>query len=73
MSNPDTNALVAARVCPIFGKEIDCELCYEATQVGDGILKIDSVPELSDLNINAEKVKEQCSRCKYSSMWEDDF
>lgn len=71
MPNYDIDTLTADRSCPIYQKDICCELCYETVQVLDGLIKSTSVPELNNVDIESSKV--QCQRCKHYSTWEENY
>lgn len=71
MLDNNIDTLTADRLCPVYKKEVCCELCYETVQALDNYLKISSVPELNDIDIN--NAKTQCHKCKHYSTWDESF
>ncbi|MGN0114610.1 MAG: hypothetical protein ACI396_04745 [Acutalibacteraceae bacterium] len=56
------------RMCPIYGKIIDGELCYETALCMQRQFKISSVPETKEMVFQEEKAREICTNCMYSKM-----
>ena len=56
------------RSCPIYGKVIDGELCYETALCMQGLFKLSSVPEAKDIKMGAEDAKKTCTNCPYADM-----
>lgn len=54
-------------ICPVYGREIDPDLCYETLQCLSGMFKISSVPELDEVK-DIETARKQCKGCKYSEL-----
>lgn len=54
------------RYCPVAGKEIDCETCYEMVMCIDGCFKASSIPEI-EFQVN-EETKRICEACPYSDL-----
>lgn len=72
MSVFSIDELTADRFCPVYGKEIGCELCCETVQVFDKILKIEAVPELSGVS-DQETAEKCCKSCPYQKSWEEEY
>ena len=53
--------------CPVYGREIDPDLCYESLECLAGMFKISSVPELAEVK-DIEAARKQCKRCEYSEL-----
>ena len=53
--------------CPVYGKVIDADLCYESLMALSRAVKVSSVPELSDVN-DIEKARKICATCPYSEL-----
>ncbi len=56
------------RTCPIYGKVIDGELCYETALCMKGCFKTSSVQEIDSIEIPIETAREICKECEYSDM-----
>lgn len=56
------------RECPIYGKVIDGELCYETAMCMLGQFKLASVPETEDIILETELARRTCKACPYSDM-----
>ncbi len=56
------------RKCPIYDKIIDGELCYETAMCMQGLFKISSVPESTEIIFDFEKAKNICNKCPYADM-----
>ena len=56
------------RMCPIYGKVIDGELCYETALCMQGLFKLSSVPESKDIKLDAETARKSCTNCPYADM-----
>lgn len=56
------------RECPIYGKVIDGELCYETAMCMQGFFKISSVPESKDITINLDEARKICVGCPHGDM-----
>ena len=56
------------RVCPVYGKVIDGELCYETAMCMQGFFKATSVPELNNIKVDLSEAKKICTNCPYSDM-----
>lgn len=57
----------ADRHCPVFDRIICCDLCYESIMALSKAVKIDSVPELSEIK-DIEKARLICNKCPYSDL-----
>lgn len=66
----ENDSLFADRICPVYNREISCELCCETVQVFDGLIKHNSVPELKSIN-DLDTAKEKCSHCCYGECLEE--
>ncbi|MGN1137094.1 MAG: hypothetical protein ACI4SF_12855 [Oscillospiraceae bacterium] len=55
------------RMCPVFKREIDCDLCYESIMALSKAVKVSSVPELSEIE-NIEEARIICDKCPYSDL-----
>ena len=60
MERPD------AMVCPIVGKMISEDVCYELIMGLYGQIKLSSIPEVKVLN--RETAREICDNCPYSDI-----
>ena len=56
------------RMCPIYEKIIDGELCYETALCMLRFFKASSVPETKDINIDLEEARKICENCPHSDM-----
>ena len=54
------------RYCPVAGKEIDSETCYEMVMCICGCFKTSSVPEIQ-FESN-EETRKTCDACPYSDL-----
>lgn len=54
-------------LCPVYGKELDPDLCYETLQCLANFFKISSVPELKEVR-DIERAKILCKECIYSKL-----
>lgn len=57
----------ADRRCPVFNRIICCDLCYESIMALSKAVKIDSVPELSEIK-DIDKARLICNKCPYSDL-----
>ncbi len=58
------------RDCPVYGREIGCELCFETVMTFEKILISDAVPELDNVK-DMETARKNCEKCPYSTSWEE--
>lgn len=56
------------RMCPIYERVIDGELCYETALCMQGQFKLSSVPESKDIKFDVDKARKICVDCPYSDM-----
>jgi len=56
------------RKCPVYGKVIDGELCYETAMCMQGLFKISSVAETVDIEMPIDLARKTCRDCKYADM-----
>jgi hypothetical protein len=56
------------RECPIYGKVIDGELCYETAMCMQGLFKLSSVSEAKNIVMDSETARRVCSSCEYADM-----
>ena len=56
------------RMCPIYGKVIAGELCYETALCMQGLFHISSVPESVHIKLKFADAKKVCSECPYGNM-----
>ena len=54
------------RYCPIAGREIDCEICYEIVMCLTSGFKSSSIPEV-EFNKD-EETRKTCDACPYSNL-----
>lgn len=54
-------------MCPVYGKEIDPDLCYESLMCLNKMFRIESAPELEEIE-DIEKSRQQCKDCEYSKL-----
>lgn len=57
----------ADHYCPAFKKTICSDLCYESIMALSRAVKVESVPELMEIN-DIEKARKICAKCPYSDM-----
>lgn len=57
----------ADRECPVYGRTIDCDLCYESLMALTRSIKIEAVPELNEVK-DIEKARKVCVECPYSDL-----
>lgn len=53
--------------CPVYGRVIDIDLCYDSLCCLDHSFKISSTKELSEIE-DIEKAREICAKCPYSEL-----
>lgn len=53
--------------CPVYGKLIDEDLCYESLQCLCGMFKTSSLKELGEVE-DIEKARQQCKACPHSKL-----
>ena len=63
-TNLDYNA---ERLCPVYGKRIADDLCYDTVMAMTKAIKLSSVPELEEIK-DIEKAKILCKKCAYSDL-----
>jgi hypothetical protein len=56
------------RECPIYGKVIDGELCYETAMCMQGIFKLSSVLEAKNIVMDSETARRVCNGCEYADV-----
>lgn len=56
------------RMCPIYQKVIDGELCYETAMCMQGLFTIHSVPESVHIKLKFLEAKKICIECPYGDM-----
>ena len=64
MSNNDLD-YESDHYCPAYGKVICSDLCYESMMALGRIVKVSSVPELSEIE-DIENARKICDGCPYS-------
>lgn len=57
----------ADRYCPVFKRVIDCDWCYESVLGLSRDIRVDAVPELSEIT-DIENARKICDKCKYSDL-----
>lgn len=57
----------ADRHCPVFGRTIDCDLCYESVMALSRAVRVESVPELDEVK-DIESARILCDKCKFSNL-----
>lgn len=57
----------ADHYCPVYKKEIDCDLCYESLMALNRSFKVESVSELQQISDIAE-ARSTCRACIYSDL-----
>ena len=57
----------ADHYCPVYKKEIDCDLCYESLMALNRSFKVESVPELRQIS-DIEEARSNCEACIYSDL-----
>ena len=62
-----TEEYTADRHCPVFGRTIDCDLCYESVMALSKAVRVESVPELNEVK-DIESARILCNKCKYSNL-----
>ena len=58
------------RECPIYGKIIDGELCYETALCMQGLFRPSSISEAKDIVMPTDAARKTCRACKYADMGE---
>lgn len=53
--------------CPVYGKVIDADLCYDSMMCLNKSFKISSTKELSVIE-DIEKARKVCGECKYAGL-----
>lgn len=53
--------------CPVYGRKIDIDLCYDSLNCLNRSFKLSSVKELSEIK-DIERAREICSKCPYSDL-----
>ena len=56
------------RMCPIYEKVIDGELCYETALCMQGFFKLSSVPEHKNIDMDLDVAKKICVDCPFGDM-----
>lgn len=57
----------ADHYCRVYGKVIDCDLCYESVVVLKKCFKVESLPELKEV-ADIEEARRVCASCIYSDL-----
>lgn len=57
----------ANHFCPVYGREIEPDLCYESIMCLGKMFKTSSLKELDEVE-DIEKARENCKNCPYSEM-----
>lgn len=57
----------AVHYCPVFGKVIDADLCYESLMCLNHSFKISSTKELAVVK-NIDEARKICAGCPYSEL-----
>ena len=57
----------ADHYCPVYKRVICADLCYESLCGLSKVIKVSSVPELSEID-NIEEARTICAACKYSEL-----
>ena len=60
----------ADRYCPVYDETIDADLCYDSLMCLNGLFKVSSIKELSDIK-DIEYARKKCEACFYSDMSRD--
>lgn len=55
------------RMCPIYNKVIDGEVCYETAMCMQGFFKLSSVPESKDIKLNLDEARKICVNCPFGN------
>ena len=55
------------RLCPVFGREISADLCYDALCCLTGSFKVDSLAELGGIE-DIEAARVICKSCRYCDL-----
>ena len=55
-------------MCPIYGKVICSELCYETAMCMQGFFKLSSVPESREIDLDLSEARKICTNCPYGNM-----
>ena len=63
----DEKEYTADRYCPVFGRVIDCEWCYDSVLGLRKMFNPRAIPELNEVQ-DLEKAGEICRACKYSNL-----
>lgn len=53
--------------CPVYGRTIDIDLCYESLMALSRAVKVSSVPELGEIK-DIEAARKTCAKCPYSEL-----
>jgi len=53
--------------CPVYGKIITADLCYDSLCCLSGMFSVESTPELNEVP-DIEKAKSVCDGCPYSDL-----
>ena len=53
--------------CPVYGRTIEIDLCYDSLCCLSGSFKISSVKELQEID-DMCKAREICKKCEYSDL-----
>ena len=57
----------ADHACPVYGRVICADLCYESLCALGRVIKISSVPELAEIG-DIEEARRLCAACPYSDL-----
>ena len=57
----------ADHYCPVYGKKITADLCYESLNCLSKMFKISSTKELADIK-DIDQAREICNACPYSDL-----
>ena len=57
----------ADHFCPVYGKVISSDLCYDSLCCLAGQFRVDSTKELSEIK-DIEEARTKCAKCPYSDL-----
>lgn len=57
----------ADHYCPVYQRVICADLCYESLCGLSRVVKVTSIPELSEVK-DIEAARQKCKDCKYSEL-----
>ena len=60
----------ADHYCPVYGRVISADLCYDSLCCLTGQFKVDSTKELAEVE-NLDSARNSCKKCPYSDLGAD--